>query len=165
MYIIIQFAAFVNPQKKIANITTHRLFLSVGTYLSSVGFIIVRSKLQKEKRKECHWHSRLAEKEGFEPSRRYSRPTPLAGAPLRPLEYFSVYSLKSHWWLYHKKSLFSIGKNINFLWTMFWAGTGERNARFARFANAIYLQRTRRTLLHYWMLMIIECQPNSTPKS
>ena len=30
-----------------------------------------------------------AEKEGFEPSRRYSRPTPLAGAPLRPLEYFS----------------------------------------------------------------------------
>ena len=32
----------------------------------------------------------LAEKEGFEPSRRYSRPTPLAGAPLRPLEYFSM---------------------------------------------------------------------------
>ena len=31
----------------------------------------------------------VAEKEGFEPSRRYSRPTPLAGAPLRPLEYFS----------------------------------------------------------------------------
>ena len=35
----------------------------------------------------------LAEKERFELSRRYSRPTPLAGAPLRPLEYFSVYSL------------------------------------------------------------------------
>ena len=34
----------------------------------------------------------LAEKERFELSRRYSRPTPLAGAPLRPLEYFSVYS-------------------------------------------------------------------------
>ena len=33
----------------------------------------------------------LAEKERFELSRRYSRPTPLAGAPLRPLEYFSVY--------------------------------------------------------------------------
>ena len=32
----------------------------------------------------------LAEKERFELSRRYSRPTPLAGAPLRPLEYFSV---------------------------------------------------------------------------
>ena len=30
-----------------------------------------------------------AEKEGFEPSRRYKRPTPLAGAPLQPLEYFS----------------------------------------------------------------------------
>ena len=29
------------------------------------------------------------EKEGFEPSRRYKRPTPLAGAPLQPLEYFS----------------------------------------------------------------------------
>ncbi len=34
----------------------------------------------------------LAEKERFELSRRYHRPTPLAGAPLRPLEYFSVYS-------------------------------------------------------------------------
>ena len=33
----------------------------------------------------------LAEKERFELSRRYNRPTPLAGAPLRPLEYFSVY--------------------------------------------------------------------------
>ena len=32
----------------------------------------------------------LAEKERFELSRRLSRPTPLAGAPLRPLEYFSV---------------------------------------------------------------------------
>ena len=30
-----------------------------------------------------------AEKEGFEPSRRLTRPIPLAGAPLRPLEYFS----------------------------------------------------------------------------
>ena len=30
------------------------------------------------------------EKEGFEPSRRYKRPTPLAGAPLQPLEYFST---------------------------------------------------------------------------
>ena len=37
----------------------------------------------------------LAEKERFELSRRYSRPTPLAGAPLRPLEYFSVYSPQS----------------------------------------------------------------------
>ncbi len=34
----------------------------------------------------------MAEKERFELSRRYNRPTPLAGAPLRPLEYFSVYS-------------------------------------------------------------------------
>ena len=37
----------------------------------------------------------LAEKERFELSRRYNRPTPLAGAPLRPLEYFSVYSSHS----------------------------------------------------------------------
>ena len=34
----------------------------------------------------------LAEKERFELSRRDNRPTPLAGAPLRPLEYFSGYS-------------------------------------------------------------------------
>ena len=31
----------------------------------------------------------LAEKPGFEPGRRSSRPTPLAGEPLRPLGYFS----------------------------------------------------------------------------
>ncbi len=37
----------------------------------------------------------LAEKERFELSRRDNRPTPLAGAPLRPLEYFSVYSLQA----------------------------------------------------------------------
>ena len=45
------------------------------------------------KRKTTKWWSFfLAEKERFELSRRYNRPTPLAGAPLRPLEYFSVYS-------------------------------------------------------------------------
>ena len=32
----------------------------------------------------------LAEKEGFEPSRQLSHPTPLAGEPLRPLGYFSM---------------------------------------------------------------------------
>ena len=37
--------------------------------------------------------SNKAEKEGFEPSRRLTRPIPLAGAPLRPLEYFSRYFL------------------------------------------------------------------------
>ena len=31
-----------------------------------------------------------AEKEGFEPSRRLSQPTPLAGEPLRPLGYFRM---------------------------------------------------------------------------
>ena len=36
----------------------------------------------------CRLHF-LAEMERFELSRRYSRPTPLAGAPLRPLEYIS----------------------------------------------------------------------------
>ena len=30
----------------------------------------------------------LAQKEGFEPSRRFTQPTPLAGEPLRPLGYF-----------------------------------------------------------------------------
>ena len=33
----------------------------------------------------------MAEKEGFEPSRPLTRPTPLAGEPLQPLEYFSNY--------------------------------------------------------------------------
>ena len=35
----------------------------------------------------------LAEMERFELSRRDNRPTPLAGAPLRPLEYISIYSV------------------------------------------------------------------------
>ena len=34
----------------------------------------------------------MAEKEGFEPSRQLSHPTPLAGEPLRPLGYFSMLS-------------------------------------------------------------------------
>ena len=34
--------------------------------------------------------SRMAEKQGFEPWLRFSRTTPLAGEPLRPLGYFSV---------------------------------------------------------------------------
>ena len=32
---------------------------------------------------------KLTEKEGVEPSRRFSRPTPFPGEPLRPLGYFS----------------------------------------------------------------------------
>ena len=32
----------------------------------------------------------LAQKEGFEPSRRLPQPTPLAGEPLRPLGYFCM---------------------------------------------------------------------------
>ena len=34
--------------------------------------------------------NRVAEKPGFEPGRRLSHPTPLAGEPLRPLGYFSM---------------------------------------------------------------------------
>ena len=41
----------------------------------------------------CHAGS-LAEKEGFEPSRQLSHPTPLAGEPLRPLGYFSTAEYK-----------------------------------------------------------------------
>ena len=37
---------------------------------------------------DCAWG--MAEKEGFEPSRQLSHPTPLAGEPLRPLGYFST---------------------------------------------------------------------------
>ena len=36
----------------------------------------------------------MAEKEGFEPSLRFSRTTPLAGEPLEPLGYFSLKKLK-----------------------------------------------------------------------
>ena len=35
---------------------------------------------------------KIAEKEGVEPSRRFSRPTPFPGEPLRPLGYFSKLS-------------------------------------------------------------------------
>ena len=45
------------------------------------------SAKQKDRSKSCLFV--LAEMSGFEPPRRLSRPTPLAGAPLRPLEYIS----------------------------------------------------------------------------
>ena len=35
----------------------------------------------------------MAEKEGFEPSHRFTQPNPLAGDPLEPLEYFSKHSV------------------------------------------------------------------------
>ena len=51
MYIIIQLAPFVNPQKKVANVTTFNPFLSRGTYLSSVGFITVPSNTPESKKR------------------------------------------------------------------------------------------------------------------
>ena len=46
---------------------------------------------------EQHLLQIRAEKEGFEPSRRLTRPIPLAGAPLRPLEYFSKVHYLTIW--------------------------------------------------------------------
>ena len=51
VYIIIQLAPFVNPQKKVANVTTFNPFLSRGTYLSSVGFITVPSNTPESKKR------------------------------------------------------------------------------------------------------------------
>ena len=40
----------------------------------------------------------MAQKEGFEPSRRFTQPTPLAGEPLRPLGYFcKTYKIMKIW--------------------------------------------------------------------
>ena len=44
-----------------------------------------------------HLEKNMAEKEGFEPSRPLTRPTPLAGEPLQPLEYFSIFSWRRGW--------------------------------------------------------------------
>ena len=41
-------------------------------------------------KKTARFAGGLAEKPGFEPGRRLSHPTPLAGEPLRPLGYFSM---------------------------------------------------------------------------
>ena len=49
----------------------------------------------------------VAEKEGFEPSLRYSHTTPLAGEPLEPLGYFSVPQYFSQALCYHKKHCLS----------------------------------------------------------
>ena len=38
----------------------------------------------------------VTERVGFEPTRQYNRPTPLAGAPLKPLEYLSKKKIHSH---------------------------------------------------------------------
>ena len=47
----------------------------------------------QKKKDTIHIVSFLARKEGFEPSRRFWRPTPLAGEPLRPLGYFRRYEI------------------------------------------------------------------------
>ena len=54
VYIIIQLAPFVNPQKKVANVTTFNPFLSRGTYLSSVGFITVPSNTPRRQKKSAN---------------------------------------------------------------------------------------------------------------
>ena len=61
-----------------------RLFSAIMQY---------RSKLNAKTRTQTLYQylsPLVAEKEGFEPSRQLSHPTPLAGEPLRPLGYFST---------------------------------------------------------------------------
>ncbi len=48
----------------------------------------------------------VAEKERFELSLRYKRTTPLAGAPLRPLGYFSICSVVSIFSLHFSAVIF-----------------------------------------------------------
>ena len=70
-----------------------KLLLSVLLVLRDNSFIIscIEAYVNNFFRKKIEQliSSNKAEKEGFEPSRRLTRPIPLAGAPLRPLEYFS----------------------------------------------------------------------------
>ena len=63
--------------------------LPVRNSKSSICGVLHRFTFYKKEAPPIGDASFFTEKEGFEPSRRYSRPTPLAGAPLRPLEYFS----------------------------------------------------------------------------
>ena len=74
-----------------------KLLLSVLLVLRDNSFIIscIEAYVNNFFRKKIEQliSSNKAEKEGFEPSRRLTRPIPLAGAPLRPLEYFSRYFL------------------------------------------------------------------------
>ena len=53
-------------------------------YRSSQQKRIIRTRFQSS------YYSLMAEKQGFEPWLRFTRTTPLAGEPLRPLGYFSV---------------------------------------------------------------------------
>ena len=77
------------PVKQKASVL-HSSYCSAIVRLHSCKFTNVAKKAQASPRGDaCAF---LAEKERFELSRRDNRPTPLAGAPLRPLEYFSVYS-------------------------------------------------------------------------
>ncbi len=51
--------------------------------------IAKKDKNRKKRKPNFSARFSLAEKSGFEPERRSTRPTPLAGEPLRPLGYFS----------------------------------------------------------------------------
>ena len=98
----------------------------------------------KAKRRHTKWCVFfLAEWEGFEPSRRFWRPTPLAGEPLRPLGYHSEsisYSLdcqsilaQADCFVKHQKSRFRKRKAYTWLLTgkmISFSTHGEMSERF-----------------------------------
>ena len=72
--------AFGQPLK-----TTHRVVFFTLSFKS-----LLLSVVKQKRTSEFACPFCLAEKQGFEPWLRFSRTTPLAGEPLRPLGYFSL---------------------------------------------------------------------------
>ena len=72
--------AFGQPLK-----TTHRVVFLTLSFKS-----LLLSVVKQKRTSEFACPFCLAEKQGFEPWLRFSRTTPLAGEPLRPLGYFSL---------------------------------------------------------------------------
>ncbi len=65
--------------------TTHRVVFLTLSFKS-----LLLSDVKQKRTSEFACPFCLAEKQGFEPWLRFSRTTPLAGEPLRPLGYFSL---------------------------------------------------------------------------
>ncbi len=80
----------LNDGDKVAFVEANGQFILANP--SMLALRQAQDKSQKERTRTLYQYPGflVAEKPGFEPGRRLSHPTPLAGEPLRPLGYFSV---------------------------------------------------------------------------
>ena len=87
---------YVGSRSNILSPSTLRGYNTINDEISMLFRAVYRVQIPPSPpfQKPCSFNDyrvfEMAEKEGFEPSRAFDTPTPLAGEPLRPLGYFST---------------------------------------------------------------------------